>query len=250
VSVPAWLRKISDPAAGSRGDHRVYRQSVMGDFVIATKPSALQHVYRHVRRARVHAAQEIIIWKRDADAVVSSTSRGSDRRRLEASAAGCNRQANGERCTMFDAGTDVLPDAEEYLAHLREQHTRLQSPDRHDYNRDPFFYTPSQYRYHRGGRYHETNQYGLDLLRQAVNDGYEQGYRAGRADRDDRWPSNYRDCYAYQDANYGYSGFYVDATITTTTFVRASVAATKMATAVTTSTAASLTEGSPFWPPW
>ena len=99
---------------------------------------------------------------------------------------------------------------QEYLAHLREQRSRLQSRDRHDYDHDPFFYTPSKYRYHRGGRYYETNQYGLDLLRQAVNYGYEEGYRAGRADRDDRWPSNYRDCYAYQDANYGYSGFYVD----------------------------------------
>ena len=57
---------------------------------------------------------------------------------------------------------------------------------------------------------YETNHYGLDLLRQAVNYGYEEGYRAGRADRDDRWPSNYRDCYAYQDANYGYSGLYIE----------------------------------------
>jgi hypothetical protein len=99
---------------------------------------------------------------------------------------------------------------QDYLARLREQRLRIQSQGRHDYDRDPFFYTPSQYRYSRGGRYHETNQYGLDLLRQAVNYGYEEGFRAGRADREDRWPSNYRDCYAYQDANYGYRGFYVD----------------------------------------
>jgi hypothetical protein len=99
---------------------------------------------------------------------------------------------------------------QEYLGRLREQHSRIQSRDRYDYDHDPFFYTPNQYRYHRGDRYYETNQYGLDLLRQAVNYGYEEGYRAGRADRDDRWPSNYKDCYAYQDANYGYRGFYVD----------------------------------------
>ena len=99
---------------------------------------------------------------------------------------------------------------QEYLAHLRQQQSRIQSRDRYDYDRDPFFYTPSQYRYNRGGRYYETNQYGLDLLRQAVNYGYEEGYRAGRADRDDRWRSDYENCYAYQDANYGYSGFYVD----------------------------------------
>jgi len=99
---------------------------------------------------------------------------------------------------------------QEYLARLREQRSRIHSQGRYDYDHDPFFYTPSQYRYSRGGRYYETNQYGLDLLRQAVNYGYEEGFRAGRADREDRWPSSYRDCYAYQDANYGYSGFYVD----------------------------------------
>src|SRR6185436_16253522 len=58
--------------------------------------------------------------------------------------------------------------------------------------------------------YYETNQYGANLLRQAVNYGYEQGYRSGQADRQDRWNSNYQDSYAYQDANYGYSGYYVD----------------------------------------
>ena len=47
------------------------------------------------------------------------------------------------------------------------------------------------------------------MLRQAVNYGYEQGFRAGQADRQDRWRSNYQDSYAYQDANYGYSGYYV-----------------------------------------
>ena len=100
---------------------------------------------------------------------------------------------------------------QEYLAHLREQRSRLESRNRHEYARDPFFYTPSNYRYHwGGGRYSETNQYGLDLLRRAVNYGYEEGYRAGRADQDDGWPSNYKDCFAYQDANYGYGGFYVD----------------------------------------
>ena len=100
---------------------------------------------------------------------------------------------------------------QEYLAQLVEQRSRLESRDRHEYARDPFFYTPSNYRYHwGGGRYSETNQYGLDLLRQAVTYGYEEGYRVGRADQDDRWPSNYKDCFAYQDANYGYSGLYID----------------------------------------
>jgi hypothetical protein len=50
----------------------------------------------------------------------------------------------------------------------------------------------------------------MDLLRQAVSYGYEQGRFARMADRQDRWPFDYRASYPYQDANYGYGGFYVD----------------------------------------
>ena len=99
---------------------------------------------------------------------------------------------------------------QEYLARLRQQQSNVQGRERYDYDRDPFFSTRWQYRYRRGDRYYETNQYGLDLIRQAVNYGYEEGYRAGQADREDHWQSNYEDCYAYQDANYGYFGFYID----------------------------------------
>jgi hypothetical protein len=44
------------------------------------------------------------------------------------------------------------------------------------------------------------------LLRQAANNGYQ----AGRADRQDRWGSNYQGSYGYQDANYAYDGYYID----------------------------------------
>jgi hypothetical protein len=98
----------------------------------------------------------------------------------------------------------------EYLERLRQQQIRIRNDRDHDYDRDPYFYTAPIYRYQRGGSYYETNQYGADLLRQAVNYGYEQGFRAGQADQQDRWRSNYNDSYAYQDANYGYTGYYVD----------------------------------------
>ncbi len=98
---------------------------------------------------------------------------------------------------------------EQYLQRLREQQRRIQDTRDYDYEADPYFYTPPIYRYSRGGRYYETNQYGADLLREAVNNGYEEGFRAGRADRQDRWRSSYKDSYAYRDANYGYSGYYV-----------------------------------------
>jgi hypothetical protein len=99
---------------------------------------------------------------------------------------------------------------QQYVARQRQQQVRVQRQGAYDYGRDPYFSTRPSYRYSRGGRYYETNQYGLTLLRQAVNYGYDEGCRAGLADRQDRWKSSYEDSYAYQDANYGYSGFYVD----------------------------------------
>ena len=98
----------------------------------------------------------------------------------------------------------------QYVADLQQQQVRLQSRSHYNYGSDPYFYTASTVRYSRGGQYYETNQYGADLLRQAVNTGYDQGIRAGQADRQDRWASNYQNSWAYQDANYGYGGFYVD----------------------------------------
>ena len=98
---------------------------------------------------------------------------------------------------------------EQYLDRVRQQQIHLRD-DRFDYARDPYFYTAPIYRYNRGGSYYETNEYGAKTLRQAVNYGYEEGFRAGKADRDDRWGSNYKDSYAYRDANFGYSGYYVD----------------------------------------
>ena len=35
----------------------------------------------------------------------------------------------------------------------------------YDYNNDPNFYLPADYRYSRGGMFYQTNQYGANLLR-------------------------------------------------------------------------------------
>jgi hypothetical protein len=99
---------------------------------------------------------------------------------------------------------------QQYIAGLNDQRQRLNTYVTYNYYNDPYFYTPPTYRYLRAGRYYETNEYGARVLREAVNDGYEQGFRAGVADRQDGWRFDYRNSYAYQDANYGYVGFYVD----------------------------------------
>ncbi|HEU0106011.1 MAG TPA: hypothetical protein VFT38_07560 [Vicinamibacteria bacterium] len=99
---------------------------------------------------------------------------------------------------------------QDYLARLRQQEASLASARSYDYSNDPYFYTAPSYRYTYLGRGYDINQYGADLLKQAVNYGYEEGYRAGQADRQDGYRADYRNAYAYEDANYGYTGMYVD----------------------------------------
>ena len=96
---------------------------------------------------------------------------------------------------------------QDYWSRLRRQQLALQR--NYNYNNDPYFYTAPSYRYNRGGSSYETNQYGANLLRAAINNGYREGYRAGQADRQDRFGGGYQTSYAYQDANLGYNGLYV-----------------------------------------
>ncbi|HEV8448023.1 MAG TPA: hypothetical protein VGQ44_14430 [Gemmatimonadaceae bacterium] len=96
---------------------------------------------------------------------------------------------------------------QQYAANLRLQQQRLNTP--RDVERDPYYSAPMTYRYTVGSTDRETNRFGADVMRQAVNNGYQQGFKAGRADRKDRWPSNYQQSNGYRDANFGYSGNYL-----------------------------------------
>jgi hypothetical protein len=97
---------------------------------------------------------------------------------------------------------------QQYEERLRAQRVQLLQA-RHDYYNDPYYYTAPNYRYVRGGQYYQTNQYGIRKLEQALQAGYNEGYRAGRADREDRWRYDYRSAFAYRDANFGYDGRYI-----------------------------------------
>jgi hypothetical protein len=92
---------------------------------------------------------------------------------------------------------------QQYRERLRRDQIRLQTFTYLDYG-------VPDYRYYRNGSYYDVNQYGADLLQRAVNDGYEEGFRAGMADRQDGWQYDPDNCDAFQDATYGYDGYYVD----------------------------------------
>lgn len=94
-----------------------------------------------------------------------------------------------------------------YLDQLRQQQQTVRRG--HDWDHDPFFFAVPKYRYMRGGRYYEINEYAARLLQEAINYGYEEGFRAGEADRLDHWRYDYSSSYAYLDASYGYYGMYV-----------------------------------------
>ena len=100
--------------------------------------------------------------------------------------------------------------AQDYQARLAQQQARVRVE--RNYTTEPYITTPHSYRYRIGTTYRETNQYGADVLRQAVNYGYQDGYRAGQADRADHWRSDYANSPAYREATYGYTGAYVDQT--------------------------------------
>jgi flagellar biosynthesis/type III secretory pathway protein FliH len=67
----------------------------------------------------------------------------------------------------------------------------------------------ARYRVYRNGSYYQTDRRGAELLRQAVNAGYEQGFRAGQMDRRNRRSSSYNNSLIYRNGNYGYQS-YVD----------------------------------------
>jgi hypothetical protein len=61
-----------------------------------------------------------------------------------------------------------------------------------------------RYRVSRNGRYYNTDGRGADLLRQAVNEGYRQGFEAGRSDRSNRRRGNWSGSSVYRTGNTGY----------------------------------------------
>jgi len=67
----------------------------------------------------------------------------------------------------------------------------------------------NRYRVNRNGRYYNTDQRGAELLRRAVNAGYQQGYQAGLNDRNRRRRASWTTNRMYNSGTYGYQT-YVD----------------------------------------
>lgn len=65
----------------------------------------------------------------------------------------------------------------------------------------------SRYRIYRNGSYYNTDQRGADLLRRAVNEGYRQGFEAGRSDWNRSRNVSWTNSNVYQSGTYGYQSY-------------------------------------------
>lgn len=63
----------------------------------------------------------------------------------------------------------------------------------------------NRYRVYRNGSYYNTDNRGAELLRQAVNEGYRQGFTAGRTDRNSRRRADWSNSKVYRTGTYGYA---------------------------------------------
>jgi hypothetical protein len=105
---------------------------------------------------------------------------------------------------------DARNDARQRIAYARyQQDYNRRLRDFHVRYAPRYYVRPAHYRYFYGGTWYTTSNYGADVLRQAVDWGYREGVRAGRADRNDGWQPDYRDSIAWRDGGFGFGGRYV-----------------------------------------
>lgn len=91
---------------------------------------------------------------------------------------------------------------------IRKQQQRIEKSER-KVERQQDRIQAMRYRVNRNGSYYNTDQRGAQLLRQAVNSGYQQGFRAGQNDSSRRSRYGYDRQSQYRSGTYGYQN-YVD----------------------------------------
>jgi|SRR6188508_2793713 len=64
-----------------------------------------------------------------------------------------------------------------------------------------------RYRVYRNGSYYNTDYRGAELLRQAVNEGYRQGFQAGRNDRNSSRVFSWTNSNVYRSGTIGYQSY-------------------------------------------
>lgn len=92
---------------------------------------------------------------------------------------------------------------------IRKQERRIEKQER-KIDRQQQRIQQMRYRVYRNGGYYNTDQRGVQMLQQAVNYGYQQGFQAGQYDAQRRNRYGYNSQSQYRNGTYGYNQGYVD----------------------------------------
>lgn len=108
---------------------------------------------------------------------------------------------------MAILGASVVTDAQWRNNNRYEKRQKQIEKQRRKAAREQAKYNRMQYRYYRNGRYYTTDNRGAELLRAAINRGYQQGYRAGQIDASRRYNYRYNESQYYRSGTYGYQPY-------------------------------------------
>jgi hypothetical protein len=120
------------------------------------------------------------------------------------------RQAQREYNECLRSGRrDECKDYRQAQRRARQEYRDYQRSSNRTYNNGYYGNNQRVYRVYRNGGYYQTDQRGAELLRQAVNSGYQYGYRQGQTEARYGRGYGYNDDSYYRSGVYGYQG-YVD----------------------------------------
>lgn len=102
-------------------------------------------------------------------------------------------------------GTAEITNAQTYRDYQRQQRRIERQQDRQE-RRAERQYQRRMYRLNNQYGNYQTDERGIQILRDAVNRGYQQGYYAGQTGRRSR-NYNYQSLSAYRNGNYGYNSY-------------------------------------------
>jgi flagellar biosynthesis/type III secretory pathway protein FliH len=105
--------------------------------------------------------------------------------------------------------SDASAQGNSQWAHEKNRIRKQQKQQQRQIQRQVQRQNQRNYRVYRNGGYYQTDHRGAELLRQAVNAGYQQGYRQGQVDRQNRRSGGYYGSNVYRSGSYGYQS-YVD----------------------------------------
>ena len=103
-------------------------------------------------------------------------------------------------------GTAEIANAQTYRDYQRQQRRIERQQERQD-RRAQRQYQRRMYRLNNQYGYYQTDDRGIQILRDAVNRGYQQGFYAGQTGRRNGYGYGYNGLAAYRNGSYGYNSY-------------------------------------------